>query len=505
MQNSSSTLGEIFAAKSQKVSRSRRSEEKSPKFAGIISFLTLDTLLQVGLAIGLFGVLPFGPQPALAQDEFDFGEEALQSSESELSQNGDGGFPVRFRVGLGLGYQTGGEERWIRMGPFLGADLDLNSDWGSFKGELSASMNHAHTLEEDPGSAVNRHALESEVRELYYSKSFHLVSLIAGRKIVPWGKGDFLTVLDVLTPKDETQLFFARPREARLGQDLLQASFWLAGAEWTFYFAPEPRSNSTPALGHPYRSLPEYSPEDPETDPEAAFRWSLDSDSASLGVMYGKLQNREKLIEFDLETGSLRSVVETYRFLGIEAAWALQPVLFKLELSHSEDLPLQGLQAPEFTGFGVPSEPAGSDQSGASSGFQAGPPQLEALPAVFRVERVSGVLGLDYQTADFGRWTFETSSERISGADSAQEMTERTLLAMGWNRRFWGDDLDLGAVLYAFEGLENQLIRISGALQLADHLALDSQYTYINIESDDIEYRAIEHLDRLDLTLTYGF
>ena len=90
-------------------------------------------------------------------------------------------------------------------------------------------------------------------REGYLQLSFGAVSLKLGQQVVVWGKSDASVVTDLVSPRDQTELFSTPVDEARLGQRMLVLDLYpAANQQLTLLANPDPQVSTYAPAGHEY-------------------------------------------------------------------------------------------------------------------------------------------------------------------------------------------------------------------------------------------------------------
>jgi len=405
--------------------------------------------------------------------EFDFDEDFSDTpskTDEKTASSETVSLPFRFYAGLNLGRQTGKPVRWISQSLDLNTVLDWASSAGVIYGEANMVWNRAYRKESDPQETIDAWEKQGIVRELYWSSTFGALSLIAGRQIVVTGKGDFLSVLDLISPSDQSQLFFADPEDARLGQNLIRLDAYpVNGHNFSLLYSPQAVNNRLVNRGHPYQSLPEYKPESRQLREWSAV-YRFNRDQLELSLMGGLVHQRIPLLKMDPLTGQLQGSWNPFHYSGLAMTWSTSGWLLKAELAAYRNYGYQGISLT-----GAP-KPLIRDVRAAMAGF-------------------------DYQHSDLGTLTVEGNimvpEEKNSYAKT------RSLYAFAWNKAFLNDDLTFSLSHLGFDRMANQLNRAGASFRLDDTWSLEQLYTHISIQDED--FRSFENMDRYDITLKAGF
>lgn len=157
-------------------------------------------------------ILFMQPSFVLSED-FDFGEEEEQSEQTALKDDESFSLPLRGKVGFDAGRQVGKDhERWIKLGPSVHLFMDWHGEFGTLYSEGSFFYNRSFQIEKDHQETIDHYEKQALIRELYYKKSFSSWSLTLGRTMTIWGKNDLISILDVASPIDQSELFFCQSR-----------------------------------------------------------------------------------------------------------------------------------------------------------------------------------------------------------------------------------------------------------------------------------------------------
>ena len=406
----------------------------------------------------------------LRADEFDFDDDSVEISavSAEVNEPPKSGFHLPFRghLGLTMGRQTGRPVRWIAQSADLNLILDWKSPFGQVYGEGSGAWNQAWKTEDNPQPLTDRYTKDGLLRELWWSGTHNRATLYLGRQVVVLGKGDFLSVLDLVSPGDQTRLFFADPEDARLGQNLIRLNVYpVSGHELSLMYSPSARSGRYPSHGHPYQQFPDYDQDDPKRLKESVLLYRYHFDSLDLSVSGGRVHQRAPVLSVDLSQGVIKGSHEPFSFYGIGLSRALTGWLLKAELALYQDYAFQ------------------------KDGF-------------FETRDVhAAMIGFDYLHDQLGSFTAEGNV--IRPVDRARSEDDRSLYALSWTDTWLRDDLSLSLVHMGFKRFRNQLNRLHLSYRINDDWTVEGQYTHLSIK--DQEFKAFEHVDRIDLRLKYGF
>ena len=406
-------------------------------------------------------------------DEFDFGDE----SEVELESSS----PVRFKVGLELGQQIGNPERQMMEGLSVQGIFDWASDWGQVYGEGTGSYNRAWASEDDHQDIIEEYEVERVLRELYWKKSYGDFTLTLGQGIVVWGKGDFLSVLDLVSPQDLSRSFFAKPEDSRLGQNLVRVQYWTGGQSLELILIPKPSMNRIPEPGHPYspEQWPGLGSREPGSDDyEIGARLALDDGDLAVAMIGGRFHNRNPLVKTESPQISYKTW-QAFSAFGLASTVAVSPWLLKSELLVTKDYPWQKYDSQ--TGFSI---------------------ELRETAMV--------MVGLDYNHQEYGLFIVEANM--IGLADDppehrvdTDEVEGQSSVAMSWNRSFLQDLLSLDLALIYLDHSSQNINRGGFSWELRDNLTVTGSLTRINAPDQSQDLYGFRGFDRVDMGLYYFF
>ena len=182
----------------------------------------------------------------LTAQEFDFDDD----DENKVNQDRFT-IPLDLKISLREAYQIN-PERHIETGLNLYKIFDYTQNGLRLRIEGTAHYNGAYQLEGDDQAVIDEHQIEWVPREFFLSYNWQSWTFLVGKKIKVLGKTDFLSPLDIISPKDNTKLLFATPEESRVGQDLLSADYTKGSANLWIGMSLNHAYDRLPISGHPY-------------------------------------------------------------------------------------------------------------------------------------------------------------------------------------------------------------------------------------------------------------
>jgi hypothetical protein len=415
-----------------------------------------------------------------AADEFEFSFEEetptkTTTDETEVSFDFDDtfaqekkGFPLSGKLSLDFGYQTGKPQRWVSLGPYAQLVFDKQTDYGQLYSELTIRNNYAYQIEKDSNAIQKRYELDTIFRELYWKKAFGDTTLTVGKSIVTWGKADLSTVIDIISPIDNSGSLFAKPEEIKIGQNLIKLDWYQANNEFNFIIVPIASNNIQTEAGHPYATALSKNWVDKQKDEgsEWAIRWNQTHDNWEMSVVTGNVHQRDPIIVVTEQTW------KSNRVLGAGFNYSQDPFLWKTEILLIKDRPMQKM---DFSGS--------QDK-----------------------DSFKGMIGFDYAHKNYGNWTVEYSGEKLFSEDKTLVLGEgNKIMAITWSDTFLKDDLSVNTVLMSIGDIKNHLLRTGIGYKLDDDWSISSQLSIITATDSNLLLKSLSNFDRFDLSLNYNF
>ncbi|MEZ4743226.1 MAG: hypothetical protein R3B45_12405 [Bdellovibrionota bacterium] len=435
-------------------------------------------------------------------DDFDFGEESksehtpkqFEETKPPIQKNSKDLYPrrkntrskkksqlllpIKGDISLNLARQFEDKEtRWMELGPAINSQLNWSGFLGSLNIEGSYFYNYAYEQEKDIEELQKESAEESILREAYYKKALGPISFTIGRTIIVWGKQDLLSVVDVVTPSNQAELFFSKPADARLGQDLAAIDIW-AGTnnQLSLIYIPFPQLDRRPSLNHPYRLTPEAIEIKPENE-EGAARWNYEGSSLSIALLTGKFHLRSPLFSTD-NLGQLQAEYPNYEIIGLTGQLNFQHLLVKGEFAYLPQFPQQSYILVNDT---------------------------KKSPRITNLDSTASSLGFDFSHHTLGNFTLEVSYRQIIENFVEDENINTTFGALTWNKSFFRDTLMISHTHMNLDSMQNLIERFAIKYKITDTIDIDTQYTWINTDKEDPNFAAINDFDRADIILSFHF
>lgn len=403
--------------------------------------------------------------PFIGAQDFDFDEEDENDTSNRLS------LPLDLNISLFEARQLN-PARHVKTGASLYEVFDYNRNGLRVRAESTLTFNHAFRLEEDPDAVIDEHEWEWVPRELYVSQSWGQFTFLAGKQIKVLGKTDFLSPLDIVAPKDSTQLLFASPEEARIGQNLVSLEYFKGGFSIWLAASPSPAFDRLPEPGHPYGGPPINLPEEKDDDAEAYGKVELIREDWELALVAAKTHHRSPLLGISTELSPIL-YFPNYSIMGLGATYVMSPVLLKLEFAHSTDYP---------------------DWA------------AETIISSIERHKVSFLTGgLDWNSDKWGSVLLEMSRSYASDeSDFNGQLVNHSQAALSWSTNFLRETLSISGTILLIDSAANRIGRGDIAYRFTDDLEFKFSTTSIAVEGGQSALSAdLSQFDRVEVSLTW--
>lgn len=421
-------------------------------------------------------VLTIFPNSTFAdeEDEFDFGDdEELTEVETTVEQS-DKFYEGKLQ--FTSGYQFGQPNRVMLFGPRLLGKYDRSFEHFQVYGEADYLHNFAYDLEDDSDYVKSRYQDMFFVRELYAKKAFNNSSWTLGQQIVVWSKGDLVPVLDLFTAKDQTQLFFVKPAQARVGQTGLNIENYYGKYEFNFWIAVAPKKDFIAAADHPYAQTYDFEVESEIDSGENEFGLRLERkiDSGSFSFITGRVHQRSPI--FDEDDESIEEIYHEYNFYGATFEKIYGNILFKSEVVNKDKILTQELDDDIYT---------------------EGP----------EINEKAVMIGMDYNHQHYGSFIYESSYIHREEFEDRDVYGDGLVLfhAFAWSKAFLNDDLRLTVVEVLIKDFENSLFRLDGKYKINDEVSLSGQISFFESDPKHEVIAFLRELDRIDFSFDVSF
>ena len=274
---------------------------------------------------------------------------SLGAQESDLLETGDFGFEEELNLVLPIPEESPAEDptfglqpRWTLdswmayrfhskrlVSQRLSLRLELEQLWGErwfwrFDGKTSWNLIYEETFypgRDYPEDVREEFRWQNHWREGFLQGRFGAFSLKMGQQVLVWGESDAAVVTDLISPRDQTELFSTPVDESRIGQRLLTLDYYPgANQQLTLFFNPDPQVNRYAPVGHEYALsanagaviLPEQLPKFGQ-ETEFGMRWSFTRNGVDVSGSWADLIDNDPVyvwqgLEFGLKSESLTPV-----------------------------------------------------------------------------------------------------------------------------------------------------------------------------------------------------
>ena len=367
-------------------------------------------------------------------------------------------------------------DRSVKTGMSVYEVFDYNRDGLRLRIEGTGTYNRAYHIEDDPQEVVDKHELEWVTREFYGSKSWDKFTFLAGRHIKVLGKTDFLSPLDIVSPKDSTQLLFAKPEESRIGQGLVALDYFHRGLNIWLGAAPDPVFDRMAEPGHPY-GLPMTLAnvrEIKDKSTEVYGKVEVITDDLEWAVVAAKSHIRSPLLGID-STGTPNFYFPDYHILGFGMTYVLSPILLKLEVAHSNDYP----------------------------DWQ----RDQVVTEVERNEAYFLSFGIDWNSDHWGSIAGEVSRNQAANRwGMSGQLLNQSQLAVSWSHDFLRETISTALTMLAFDSVENRIFRGDIGYRFIDDFELKLSATAVAVEGGtDTMDNSFDQLDRVELSFNWDY
>lgn len=323
---------------------------------------------------------------------------------------------------------------------------------------------------------------DAVLREVFLQSSFGNISLKAGWQILVWGEADGRAITDVISPRDQSELFFITLEESRISQAMLLMEYFSDAGEWSLFYIPNPEGDKSPEEGTAYYVDPFVSTNitvetsDKEKRGEFGFRWKKTFGPSDISLMYASLIDNQN----------------SYDTLGVTPNFEL-----KLERSR-QPFQLHGLTFNYVNGsilskgeIALKSDQSYNDQT------------------YHRIKKniIDAALGLEYSPG--GRYTLalDVSNRHIIDWDKTliNSHEDETSLAFSWSKNFLNEDLKLRLASSYTPRNRDRLFFLEGDYQFDDHLKLEAKLFWIEVEDSKSPLQPYQNQNRITTKISYQF
>jgi Protein of unknown function (DUF1302) len=189
------------------------------------------------------------------------------------------------------------------------------------------------------------HRLEAEgtdtsIPQAYVQTSLGKTSIKAGIQTLAWGESLAAPITDVVSPRDNRELFNFNLDELRIGQTMVVVDQYSESGRWTFFLTPHPYFNKNPAKGDIYYFLPFDIGGQIEGDKgvEYGASWRVAFASADITFMAASLIDNNYALRMDA-SGLVTRVRERFSLAGMVFNYAMKEVVVRGEMAMKSPQP----------------------------------------------------------------------------------------------------------------------------------------------------------------------
>lgn len=190
--------------------------------------------------------------------------------------------------------------------------------------------------------ADHRHDAESTdlvLSQAYVQTSFRQTSIKAGYQVLPWGESIVAPITDVVSPRDNQELFNFNLDELRLGQPMVAVDQYSEYGQWSGFFIPRAEFNENPLPGtayffDPLRYRGEIGGEDNLSEYGASWRKTFED--ADITVMAANLIANDYALNMGTD-GLVTRERERFSLAGAVFNYALKQIIFRGEVAWKSD------------------------------------------------------------------------------------------------------------------------------------------------------------------------
>ena len=407
----------------------------------------------------------------LTAQEFDFDDD----DENKVNQDRFT-IPLDLKISLREAYQIN-PERHIETGLNLYKIFDYTQNGLRLRIEGTAHYNGAYQLEGDDQAVIDEHQIEWVPREFFLSYNWQSWTFLVGKKIKVLGKTDFLSPLDIISPKDNTKLLFATPEESRVGQDLLSADYTKGSANLWIGMSLNHAYDRLPISGHPYGGPAGQYPDREITEGKeeyyGKFSWTKEQLEWSIISAHSHIRSPLALTKDNGHKRSLGYHYPKYDILGLGLTQVWNPILLKLELGFSPEFPDVSLDNSE----------------------------------IIKEEVLFVTTGIDWNHDQYGNLMIESSvNQSITGGQSQEILTNTSRSVISWSGDFWNDNGNISLILMTIDSSKNRIGRCQFKYRPRDNLELQLSTTLIAMEDPKITFQKNwENFDRIEASVNWVF
>lgn len=419
----------------------------------------------------------------------DFAEETIEATSDSVDQVPSFLEQMEKSAKFSLGHQIG--YAFQKKGKVVTQRSSIRLEWDTPLGETSqfhfdgkVTVNHHHDHVTQAQSSSPDYHITQNLREIYLQSSWETWSLKVGKQIVIWGESE-RSVVDEVSPRDQTEVHFTALEDARIGQTMAMGHYFLKQQEWSFFVNPDVQTNRLPEENTEYYiPLPDDDEriqlhEDALTRPEMGVRWKHTLGTSDLSMMVADLNENSPRYQIKAIThnskGKMDKVYPRYQLIGIAGNFNFGNYLLKGELAYK-----------------------------ANRGFEIKHP----LPgdALVTKDTWDVSLGMEYLTNDNATYLVGLSNQHLLDWEKHIDQTkDQTNYYFAWSKAYLNQTLQMDYTLnYAKQSVDT-LHQIKAKYTLMDDLLLQVQVVYFDPSHPNKGLGIFKYKSRATASLTYYF
>jgi hypothetical protein len=173
---------------------------------------------------------------------------------------------------------------------------------------------------------------DTTVSQAYVQTSAGQTSVRAGIQALAWGESLLAPITDVVSPRDNRELFNFNLEELRIGQPMLAVDQYSSFGRWSMFWIPKPAFNKNPKPGTAYSFDPFRYRARIEGDDGAEYgaSWKKNSENADITLMAASLVDNDYGLAMNAD-GTVTRVKERYALAGLSFTYALKSFVLRGE------------------------------------------------------------------------------------------------------------------------------------------------------------------------------
>lgn len=243
--------------------------------------------------------------------------------------------PLRVTVAQEAAYKAERPDRLIKNRTSLRLEYSqffLDHFVVQFSGKATAFLarDHRHDAERT----------DTTVSQAYLQTSTGQTSLRVGIQTLAWGESLLAPITDVVSPRDNRELFNFNLEELRVGQPMVALDQYSPLGRWSVFWIPRPEFNKNPAPGTAYSFDPFHYRGRIEgaQGGEYGASWKKNFESADITLMAASLVDNDYGVYLNAD-GTATRVKERYALAGLSFTYAIKSFVLRGEAALKSSKP----------------------------------------------------------------------------------------------------------------------------------------------------------------------